>query len=106
MAASILLAAGYDVRMIGADLPVGEVDRAIMTHDPAIVGFTTATSLTSVNVPRAIEAVRARKPDLSVLVGGRGVDRRWAAAYGAVICEHVADAVAHADALVQRATHN
>jgi methanogenic corrinoid protein MtbC1 len=106
MASSLLLAAGYDVRLMGADLPVAQLDAAMMTHDPAVVGFTTATSLTSVNLPRAFETVRARKPDVSILVGGRGVDPRWAMGHGVVICEHVADAVAHADALVQRAPHN
>jgi methanogenic corrinoid protein MtbC1 len=106
MATSILLAAGYDVRLLGADVPVGELGAAMTTHDPAVVGFTTATSLTSVHLPRAWEAVRARKPDTSVLVGGRGADPRWATAPGVVICDHVADAVQHVDALVQRARHN
>jgi MerR family transcriptional regulator, light-induced transcriptional regulator len=106
MAASLLLGAGYDVRMIGADLPVGQLDAALMTHDPVVVGFTTATSLTSVHLPRAFDVVRARSPDASILVGGGGADPGWAVAHGVVLCEHVADAVAHVDALVQRAPQN
>jgi MerR family transcriptional regulator, light-induced transcriptional regulator len=106
MAASLLLGAGYDVRMLGADLPVGELDAALMTHDPVVVGFTTATPLTSVHLPRAFDVVRARNPDTSILVGGAGADPQWMAGHGVVICDHVADAVAHVDALVQRAPHN
>jgi hypothetical protein len=78
------------------------------THDPVVVGFTTATSLSSVNLPRAFDAVRARRPDASILVGGAGAgcDPRWSAEHGVVLCEHVADAVREVDSLVQRAHHN
>jgi methanogenic corrinoid protein MtbC1 len=106
MSASLLLAAGYDVRMLGADLPVTQLDGAMITHDPAVVGFTTASPLSSVRLPPAFEAVRARSPDASIVVGGRGADPRWATAYDVVICDHVADAVEHVDALVRRARHN
>jgi methanogenic corrinoid protein MtbC1 len=106
MASSLLLAAGYDVRLLGADVPVGELDAAMTTHDPTVVGLTTATSLTSIHVPRAFEAVRTHKPEACVLVGGRGADPRWGAVPGVVICDHVADAVQHVDALIHHAQQN
>jgi methanogenic corrinoid protein MtbC1 len=106
MAASLILSAGYDVRLLGADVPIGQIGRAIDNHDPTVIGFTTATSLTSVNLPAAFAAVRERRPEIGVLVGGRGVDARWPLAWDVVVCDHVADSVEHVDALVQRARRN
>ena len=106
MAASLILAAGYDVRFLGADLPVSEIGRAMDQHSPAVIGFTTATSLSAAYVPAAVAAVRARDRDVGLIVGGRGVDAAWAAAWDVVVCPHVTDAVADVDALAQRARHN
>jgi len=78
----------------------------VAAHRPAVVGFTTASEQTAVNLPAAIGAVRARSPDVGVLVGGLGADDTWASRWDVVICHHVADAVAHVDAFVQRAAHN
>jgi MerR family transcriptional regulator, light-induced transcriptional regulator len=106
MAASLILAAGYDVRLLGADLPVGQIGHAIDQHSPTVIGFTTASSLSAVNMPAAFAAVRARDHDVGLLVGGRGVEECWAATWNVVICRHVADAVADVDALAQRAHRN
>jgi methanogenic corrinoid protein MtbC1 len=106
MAASVLLHAGYDVRLFGADLPVAVVGEAVERHRPAVVGFTTATAATAANLPAAYEAVGRAAPGAGVLVGGGGVDEASAAAWGAVVCRHVADAVEQVDALVRRAPRN
>ena len=106
MAASLILSAGYDVRLMGADLPVGEIASAMRAHDPSVVGFTTASSLTSVRMPAAFEAVRSVSAEVGILVGGRGVDEAWAARWDLVICRHVADAVEQVDALVKHARGN
>ncbi len=58
MASSIIGHAGYDVRLFGADLPVASIAGAVARHRPAVVGFTSATVLTAVNLPAAFEAVR------------------------------------------------
>jgi methanogenic corrinoid protein MtbC1 len=106
MASSLLLHAGYDVRLYGADLPVVELAGAVAAVRPAVVGLTTATALTAVNAPTAFEAVRVVDPDVGVLVGGRGVEEVWAAAWDVVVCRHVGDAVDDVDALVKRAGRN
>jgi MerR family transcriptional regulator, light-induced transcriptional regulator len=106
MAASVLLHAGYDVRLLGADVPIAAIGSAVARHRPAVVGFTTATSLSAVNVPAAIERVLAADPDAGILLGGRGVDEGLAARPDVVVCRHVADAVPHVDALVRRAGRN
>jgi methanogenic corrinoid protein MtbC1 len=106
MVASVVLHAGYDVRMFGADLPVGEIDAAVDRHRPAVVGFTTAGVLTAANLPAAFDAVRRASPDTGIVVGGRGVDAGPPAAPDVVVCRHVTDAVGHVDALVKRASRN
>ena len=106
MAASVLLHAGYDVRMLGADLPVADVAAAVERHRPTVVGFTTATALTAVNLPKAFDAVRSASGGIGILVGGQGVGARPIATADVAVCRHVADAVEHVDALVMRAERN
>jgi MerR family transcriptional regulator, light-induced transcriptional regulator len=106
MAASVILHAGYDVLMLGADLPVAEVAAAVERHRPAVVGFTTASAVTAVNLPGAIEAVRGVSGDIGILVGGRGVGEETVGGPDVAVCLHVADAVERVDALVMRAGHN
>jgi MerR family transcriptional regulator, light-induced transcriptional regulator len=106
MAASVMLHAGYDVRLLGADVPVVAIGAAVVRHRPAVVGFTTATSLSAINVPAAVDAVLRVAPDTGIVIGGRGVDAGLAALPDVVVCEHVADAVAQVDALVRRAGRN
>jgi methanogenic corrinoid protein MtbC1 len=106
MAASLILGAGYDVRFLGADVPVGSIAHAIEQHDPTVIGFTTATPESSAHMPAAFAAVRALRPDVGLVVGGRSIDMRWATAWDVVLCHHVADAVEQVDALVARARRN
>ena len=106
MAGSVILHAGYDVRMLGADLPVADVAGAVARHRPAVIGFTTASALTAVNLPAAFDAVRRAIPGIGILVGGQGVVPGLVATADVAVCRHVADAVEHVDALVMRAERN
>jgi methanogenic corrinoid protein MtbC1 len=106
MVASVVLHAGYDVRMFGADLPVGEISTAVDRHRPAVVGFTTASVLTAVNLPAAFDAVRRASAETGIVVGGAGAGVGPPAGPDVVVCRHVSDAVGHVDALVKRASRN
>ena len=106
MAGSVILHAGYDVRLFGADLPVAEISSAIDRHRPAVIGFTAATVQTAFNLPAAFDAVRRVSPDTGIVVGGRGVDDLLAASWDVVVCHHVSDAVGHVDSFVRRAGLN
>jgi MerR family transcriptional regulator, light-induced transcriptional regulator len=106
MAGSLIVHAGYDVRLFGADLPVGEIAAAVQTHRPTVVGFTTATVLTAVNLPASIDAVRRVSPGAGIMVGGLSADDRWGASWDVVVCHHVTDAVEHVDGLIKRAGWN
>ena len=79
---------------------------AVARHRPAVVGFTSATVLTAVNLPDAFEAVRRAGRNIGILVGGQGIAPEMAAAWDVAVCRHVADAVEQVDALVKRAGRN
>jgi methanogenic corrinoid protein MtbC1 len=106
MASSVILHAGYDVRLLGADVPVAAIAAAVARHHPAVVGFSTASSLSSVHVPAAVDEVRRANPDVGIVLGGRGVDEGLTAVGDVVVCRHIADAVPQVDALVKRAGRN
>ena len=106
MAGSVIRHAGYDVRLYGADLPVDAIAAAVDRHRPLVVGFTTATVLTAVNLPAAFDAVRRVDPRIGIVVGGRAVEPALAATWDVAVCDHVSDAVAQVDALIRRARHN
>ena len=106
MAANLILHAGYDVRLLGADVPVAQLPAAVQRHRPVVVGLTTASAITTANALAAIELLRETGAGCGIVVGGRGADDRWTHRGDLVVCQHVSDAVAHVDALVQRARHN
>jgi MerR family transcriptional regulator, light-induced transcriptional regulator len=106
LASSVIGHAGYDVRLLGADLPVAAITSAVARHRPSVVGFTSATVLTAVNLPDAFEAVRRAGRHIGIVVGGQGILPEMAAEWDVVVCRHVADAVEEVDALVQRARRN
>jgi methanogenic corrinoid protein MtbC1 len=106
MAANLILRAGYDVRLLGDDVPVAELPRALQRHRPAVVGLSTASVITTANALAAIDIVREVGAGAGIVVGGRGADERWAHRGDVAVCRHVSDAVAHVDGLVKRARHN
>jgi methanogenic corrinoid protein MtbC1 len=106
MASSVIGHAGYDVRLLGADLPVESITGAVARHRPAVVGFTSATVLTAVNLPAAFEAVRRVSPGIGLVVGGQGIAPGMDIGWDVAVCRHVADAVEQVDAIVTRAGRN
>ncbi len=106
MAASGLLHAGYDVRMLGADVPTTELGDAIRQHRPAVVGFTTTRLQTATRAYGAIAAARAVNPSVGILVGGAAAQDIGSGDPSVAVCTHVGDVLDLADALVQRAGLN
>ena len=106
MAGSLLLHAGYDVRLLGADLPMDALRSAVRRHTPTLVGLTATLASSIERLPRAIDAVHAGAPGAAVLLGGDDLPSRLAAVPDVSVCRHVTDAVGLAEALVQRASAN
>jgi methanogenic corrinoid protein MtbC1 len=106
MAASVLGNGGYDVLMLGADVPITTLAQAVERHHPAIVGFSATLAANAKILPAAIYEVRAADPAVGIIIGGAAASLRMDATAGTAVCTHVTDAVQIADALIQRAALN
>lgn len=106
MAGSVLVHAGYDVRMLGADLPTADLALAVDRHQPSVVGLSVTQLVLAPLVPEAIDEARRIAPRVGVLVGGAASSEALTARPGVRVCRHVADAVDLVDGLVQRAPLN
>lgn len=106
MAASALLHAGFDVRMLGADVPVDALAAAVARVRPRVVGLTAATSGTAAAAREAIEAAHGQDPALGIVVGGAAAEHAVRPDPMVALCAHVGEAVEIVEALVQRAALN
>jgi methanogenic corrinoid protein MtbC1 len=68
MAAHLLLHAGFDVRLLGADLPISSIRAVVERHRPAVVGFT--TTMPNARISDAIAEARLGAPSVGVMIGG------------------------------------
>jgi methanogenic corrinoid protein MtbC1 len=106
MAGSLLLHAGFDVRMLGPDLPLAALASAVLKHRPAVVGLSATLPGSAGHLLRAAEMLRATTPTTGVIVGGAGVGDRFDRMPGVVVSRHVADVVGQVEGLAQRAAAN
>lgn len=106
MACSVLQHSGYEVLMLGADVPIETLARAVERHQPAIIGFSATMAATAKILPAAIYEARSADPRVGVIIGGAAASMRMEATAGTAICTHVSDAVDIADGLAQRSSYN
>ena len=106
MTADLLYGAGYDVRMLGADVPLGDIRPAARRYAVDVVCFTATMAETAEQVDAAIDHLRSDGLDVGVVIGGTAVPFELGAAWGAKVCADVSSAVECVDALVQHAPHN
>jgi methanogenic corrinoid protein MtbC1 len=102
MAADLLDDAGYDVVMLGPDVPSGALEEIVVEHGPALVAFTVTMAASVANLRPAIEAATAGSPRAAVIVGGPGGSTRLPLPAGLEFLDSVVDVVEVADRLVRR----
>lgn len=106
MAASLALHAGFDVRMLGSDVPLNALLAALARHEPVVLGLTGTMPASSEKLLEAIQTVPEAVPGVALLVGGAAVDRRFELLPGVTVCHHVSDLVGQIEGLAQRAASN
>jgi methanogenic corrinoid protein MtbC1 len=106
MAAGLLHEAGFDVRLLGADVPVASLQQIVERHRPAVVGLTATMASAHQLLPASIEAVGVSAPGSSLVVGGTGVPESLRETDALVRVDHVGDVVEVVDALVRRPSLN
>lgn len=102
MVADLLEEAGYDVVMLGPDVPSDALEDIVVEHRPQLVALTATMSTAAVQLPRAIDAACACDPPAAVLVGGGVRPARLPEPPGITFADSVVDAVEIADRLVRR----
>ena len=106
MAGNLMREAGYDVLMLGADVPGAALAVAARRHRPDVLCLSSTMPGGSDQLLVAIHGVQQVAPATAFIVGGRGVTSRVLEGQGLAVCERVSDAVDAADALVKRADLN
>jgi methanogenic corrinoid protein MtbC1 len=106
MAGDLLASAGYEVRMLGADLPLTSIEPIARRHAPDIFGFSATMPAAGTLLPLAIDEVLRVRPAAAVLAGGSGVPRDLRSGPTLAICQRLSETVETVDALLQRADLN
>lgn len=97
--------AGYDVVMLGSDVPIGDLAQFAIKYHPGAICLSATMPVLAAQMDLLVEAVLAERPQASFVVGGRGftgVGTR----HGVEFCDRVTEAVDTVDAIVQRARLN
>jgi MerR family transcriptional regulator, light-induced transcriptional regulator len=74
LVADFLELAGFEVRYLGADVPVDDLARMIAEERPDLVALSITMSFNAPALRRAVEHIRAAHPALPILVGGNALE--------------------------------
>jgi methanogenic corrinoid protein MtbC1 len=106
MIANLLRDAGYEVLMLGADVPAGALASAARLHEPDAICLTATMPGGSDRVLLAVHEVQQVWRGAGFVVGGRGVEPGLRPRPGIDICTRVSEVVDAVDAVVKRAGLN
>jgi methanogenic corrinoid protein MtbC1 len=106
MVESLLAAAGYNVLLLGADVPARALASATRRHQPDVVCLSATTPSRTEQVLSCIDEVRGERPFVGFVLGGRGITDEGQLRAGVDVCARVSEAVDAVDAIVKRAQSN
>ena len=106
MAGKLLAEAGFDVRWLGADLPVDTLRALVHRHRPDVFGFTATMPSAHQLLPTAVEEVRRGSRTTSVIVGGQGVPEDLPRPEWLAVVANVSEVVERVDVLLRRPSLN
>jgi methanogenic corrinoid protein MtbC1 len=106
MACDLLYAAGYDTRMLGADVPLADIAPAVARLAPDIIALTATMPDSAERLDATIDYLSAAARHIPVVLGGTAVSFEVAATWNAAVCRDVSTVVETVDALSQRAPLN
>ena len=106
MAAKLLESAGYEVLVLGADVPTTALPGIVAEHQPTLFALSATMPELSTHVPAAMDAVAEASDDIGFILGGAGVPPGLALGPRVVVERSVAGIVDAADGLVRRADLN
>jgi MerR family transcriptional regulator, light-induced transcriptional regulator len=106
MIANLLRDAGYDVLMLGADVPAEALAASARHHQPDVVCLSATMRSGGDEVTATMDAVQRAWPRAGFVIGGRAVASRVRSRPGVDVCGRVSEVVEAVDAMVQRADQN
>lgn len=106
MVAGLLREAGYDVVMLGADVPAAALARAASRHDVDVICLSVTMAGGADRALISIYEVQQERPSTGFVIGGRAVTSRLLVRPGIEICSRVSDSVEAVDAVLNRAALN
>jgi methanogenic corrinoid protein MtbC1 len=106
MADTLLREAGYDVLMLGPDVPPVALAESAARHGPAVIGLSATMPGGGDRLLVAIHEAQRACPATRFVIGGRGLSSRVRARPGIEVCRRVTEVVEAVDALVKRAEMN
>jgi methanogenic corrinoid protein MtbC1 len=102
MAGDLLEDAGYEVVMLGPDVPTSALRDIVGEHQPEIVGLTLTMTTAALKLRSAVDAVTEASPGTGIIIGARSGAVRLPDPHGVAFTSTVLDVVEIADALVRR----
>jgi methanogenic corrinoid protein MtbC1 len=106
MIANLLRDAGYDVVMLGPDVPAGALAAAVRRHEPAVICLTSTMPGGADSVLASIDAVQREWPGMGFVTGGQSLSSRVRVRPRLDVCARVSEVVEAVDAMVKRADLN
>jgi 5-methyltetrahydrofolate--homocysteine methyltransferase len=106
MTGNLLADAGYDVVMLGPDVPPSALAAFAARHDPAVICLSATMPHGADKLLISIHEAQRARPATRFVIGGQGVTSRVRSRPGVEVCRRVTEVVEAVDALVQRADQN
>jgi methanogenic corrinoid protein MtbC1 len=106
MVNDLLLGAGYDTFLLGADVPLVDLAQTVGAHRIDVVAMTATLAQSAERVDAAIDYLRAVPNSVGILLGGQAISFELGALWHATVCQDLGRVVGSVDALVQRAPFN
>jgi methanogenic corrinoid protein MtbC1 len=106
MVANLLREAGYDVLMLGTDVPPADLAATASHYEPDVICLSTTMPGGADRVLVAIDEIQAARPEAAFVVGGRGLRSRMRSEPGISVCRRVPEVVEAVDAMIKRADLN
>jgi methanogenic corrinoid protein MtbC1 len=106
MIGDLLREAGYQVVMLGADVPARALAAAASRHQPDVICLSSTMPGGGDQVLISIHEVQRQRHGAGFVIGGRGLTSRVRSRPGIDVCRRVSEAVEAVDAMVKRADRN
>jgi methanogenic corrinoid protein MtbC1 len=106
MACDLLIAAGYDTRLLGADVPLADIAMAVTRHNTDILALTATMADSVERIDAALDYLRHVHSGVSIVLGGSAITFELGATWSASVCPDVSNVVEVVDALVHHAPLN